>query len=515
MKMLKKIFGVVTVSVALGATGLKADFKQDLLKVFEQNHEDPHSESGKAFLEDQQALYRRFKSGIISKMMELLNSRCIEGATIDDGGVFCPGKSEIEMLKFSEWLWERIERYREKSKEITDHQMEKQVKNGKSCGFCTDFFSQCRIVFVRRMCNFGFACIRFLAGRFASEEMLFSQKNIDSRDEIIGEITKSLHFGMRNYVERHVLRSNLLHWLKFDCREWHDYERHLEDCLEELRKMCKHCLDYAGCYGLILTKFSDQDFRETNMFLESVKDDNADALWEKCKFKEKIDAFKKQKEHVSSKLADIEGKLAEHQKLLSKFAIDIKYAESGEILSATPKTEKDKYGTDVHKLLYNEYFVGGGVVELRERKSNLESEITKLEAKPHIEDKEDKFIKGIFAFRGYNAWFRLFFYLHTCCRYHLMKQEDQANAFGEEYDSIVKEIFIKSFPVVKDYSTKHRSFSEEKEIPAVMMKGCVCHHGELKTKKDFYDMQKNNNTTLFNMAFIEEEAEEMNKSSLY
>lgn len=91
-----------------------------------------------------------------------------------------------------------------------------------------------------------------------------------------------------------------------------------------------------------------------------------------------------------------------------------------------------------------------------------------------------------------------------------MKQEDQANAFEEECASMIKRFSIeRTFPVVKDFSARHRAFSEDKEVP---VRKFFFPNGKISAQKSFCNMHKNNNTTVFNKGFIEEE---MNKSSLY
>ena len=102
-KMLKKVFGVATVFVAFGSTGLKADFEADLLNVCKKCKVDPAGVS--IFLGSYKSLYQEFKRKVVVKMRKFHNLRLKEKKIVDDGSIFCPEKSEIEMLQFAKWLW--------------------------------------------------------------------------------------------------------------------------------------------------------------------------------------------------------------------------------------------------------------------------------------------------------------------------------------------------------------------------------------------------------------------------
>ena len=491
-KMLKKVFGAATVCVAFGATELKADFKTDLLLLCERYNVDPKSETTDAFLKFYKTLYRDFKRETVQEMVGLRNSRLAEEKKIIAGdGVFCPGKSEIEMLVFAQRLWRRVEFYNIKcwemlEKRVSNKMLKKSVSNknqkeGK-------FLSGCSAVFMRRVCNLSFACIRFFAGRFALEKKLFDTKAcpIDFTTDLHSELKKSVFTCcFRNSFE------------KF-CKKLEATSK-ISDVLKIIIDRCREIAHRAGCARYDLEMLSKDKFCKINGFLKSVKNDSADVLYEKYKFKEKIDFLEQDYRSCIQELSRITGEklgigfFHEYQIPIGVFQIPIGVF-----------SEVDTY--------YNR------VEELKKQKTTLESKIAELKTHPYIEDR--KLIERIFCFREYNAYLRLFFYCHTFIQDFLEEHvflkacmtngsKKMTNDFKEECDSMIKRFSIKrDFPVEKDYSAKYRAFSEDKEAPVCKF---VSPNGKIRVQESFYNMPKNNNTTVFNKGFLEE----MNKSSLY
>ena len=364
----------------------------------------------------------------MKKMRKLYNLCFKEKKIIDDGRVFCPGESEIEMLKFSEWLWRQVKNYEMEAKKI-------------DCRYDAVKY-ECYDAFVRRMYNFGFACIRFLAGRFASEEILFDEKDIESEEKVIDGIMKFFPAGMRDYIEREAFCQGVtLYRVLFICdgknREWG-----WKEYINGIYKHCLGVLNHAKACRLYLEKFSDQDFDKINAFWENVED-GAKVLLEDYEIIEEIDKLKKEKEKVVYELHEKEPRLEyfkQWKRRLLKIA-NVTYNERGEIVSATQKLEEDEYDTGVGVREYNRYrFVPVEVKKLRNTKTSLETEITELGTKLHLKDR--KLIEDIFKFREYNACLRFFFYLHASYQYALKKGSGSTNTFEEEYDSMV-EIFMK------------------------------------------------------------------------
>ena len=483
-KILKKIFGAATVCLAFGVCDLKADFKTDLLLLCERYNVDPKSETTDAFLEFYKTLYRDFKREIVQEMVGLRNSRLAEEKKIIAGdGVFCPGKSEIEMLVFAQWLWQRVEFYNIKCWEMLEKRVSnKNQKEGK-------FLSKCGAVFMRRVCNLSFACIRFFAGRFALEKKLFDTKACP-----IDFIT-DLHSQLKNSVFICCFRNSFEEF----CKKLKATSK-ISDVLKIIIDRCVDIAHYAHCARYGLKKLSKDEFCKINGFLKSVKNDSADVLYEKYKFKEKIDFLEQDYRSCIRELSRITGEklgigfFHEYQIPIGVFQIPIGVF-----------SEVDTYQNRVE--------------ELKKRKTTLESKIAKLKTHPYIEDR--KLIEHIFYFREYNAYLRLFFYCHTFIQDFLEEHvflkdcmtngsKKMTNDFKEECDSMIKRFSIKrDFPVEKDYSAKYRAFSEDKEAPVCKF---VSPNGKIRVQESFYNMQKNNNTTVFNKGFMEEMN---NKSSLY
>ena len=281
MKMLKRIFGVVTVSVAFGVCDLKATFEQDLQNVCKKYEINPVAVN--IFLEFYKSSYQEFKGKVVVKMRKLHNLCPKKKRLFDDGSVFCPGKSEIEMLQFAEWLWKQVKNYEMEAKKV-------------DCWHDAVKY-ECYDAFVRRMCNFGFACIRFLAGRFASEEILFNKKDIESEEKVIDGIMESFPASMRDYIKKKTFCNGVcLYRVLFICDRknakwgWKEYTAGIYE-------RCWGVLDHAKGCRLYLEKFSDQDFDKINALWKSVKGD-ANVLREDYEIREEIDKLKKEKERV-------------------------------------------------------------------------------------------------------------------------------------------------------------------------------------------------------------------------
>ena len=491
-KMLKKIFGAATVCVAFGATELKADFKTDLMKVCKKYGVDPKSKEANAFAIAYRVLYRDFKKEVVPKMVELRNSYLAEEKKIIAGdGVFLPGKSEIEMLEFAKWLWQRVKAYQIKGKEIINQKL-KELKESKNK---TEelLLREYREVFRRRMCNLSFVCIRFFAGRFALEEKLFAPK------DCVSDFITDLHSELRNSVLVCTFRKSpgdfykkLLKTVK---------EGRFADVLDVIIERCDEFEHYTRCSRSSLEKLSENDFGNINAFLKNVKDDSADELWKKYKFKQKIDFLEQDYKFCTRDLTNAET----NRERLSAGGIDIHYEYCiliGECLYKFSGSERDDLNNRIKKL--------------EDEKLGLGLEIERLKLEPYVEDRE--LIKHIFEFREYNATLRLFFYCHTLFQCFLEKNcfKDRAfyfaltDDFKEECDSMIKRFPIeRNFPFERDFSAKCRAFSEDKEAP---VRKFVFPNGKISAQKSFYNMQKNNNTTVLNKGFIEEK---MNKSSLY
>ena len=424
-KMLKKIFGVVTVFVAFGVCDLKATFDQDLLNVCKKYK--VNTKEVNIFLDSYKSLYQEFKDKVVVKMRKLHNLRLKGKKIVDDGSVFCPGESEIEMLRFAEWLWNEVKSIRETAQQST-------------CGHEV-LDKECYDAFMRRICNFGFACIRFSAGRFASEKMLFDEKDIESEEKVIGGILKSFPADMRDCIKNEtfcngVCLNRALYICDGENRKWG-----WEEYIEGIYKRCLGVLDHAKGCRLYLEKLSEQDFDKINAFLKSVKG-NANVLREDYKIKKEIDRLKKEKEGVFYKLRKKKGNLECFEackKRLSTIAI-VTYNESGEIVSARAKSKEHECDVGLDVNAYKKYrFVPVEVEKLRNTKTSLETEITKLGTKLRIKDY--KLTEDILAFRRYNVCLMFFFHLHASYQY-VLKEKVFPNVFEEEYDSMV-EIFMK------------------------------------------------------------------------
>jgi len=474
-KMLKKVFGVATVFVAFGSTGLKADFEADLLNVCKKCKVDPAGVS--IFLGSYKSLYQEFKRKVVVKMRKFHNLRLKEKKIVDDGSIFCPEKSEIEMLQFAKWLWKQVESVRETAQQST-------------CGHGV-LDKECYDAFMGRICNFGFACIRFSAGRFASEKMLFDEKDIESEEEITNRITESFPEALRDCIKKKAFCNGiyfprLLNLLGRKNEEW-AWEEYIKGIYEH----CWSILDHARDCRLHLEKLSDQEFGKLNVFLKSVKD-VANALREDYEIREKIDEFKKRKEMLSSELQKKEDNLRYFEiwrKRLPTIA-SVTYDKSGKIVSARPNLQNDKEDVDLGVWSYNEFrFLPVEVEKLRNTKTSFKTKITELETKLHIKDY--KLTEDIFAFRKYNVYLRFFFYSHTSYQYALRKNSVFPNAFEEEYDSVV-EIFMKRRCNSFDGAIVN-GFRKSKN---------VIHAGKVITKKSFLNMDKTGNTTLFNTKFM-------------
>lgn len=425
-KMLKKIFGVVTVFVAFGVCDLKADFEQDLQNVYKKYEINPVAVS--IFLDSYKSLYQEFKDKVVVKMRKLHNLRLKGKKIIDDGSVFCPGESEIEMLRFAEWLWNEVKNYEMEAKRI-------------DCWHDAVKY-ECYDAFVRRMCNFGFVCIRFSAGRFASEKMLFDEKDIESEEKVIGGILKSFPADMRDCIKNEtfcggVCLNRVLYICDGENRKWGWGEEYID----RIYKRCLGVLDHAKGCRLYLEKLSEQDFDKINTFLKSVKDD-ANVLREDYKIKKEIDRLKKEKEGVVYELRKKKPELEYFEtwkERLPTIAI-VTYNESGGIVSAKAKSKEHEYDVGLGVNAYKKYrFVPVEVEKLRNTKTSLETEIAKLGTKFQIKDY--KLTEDILAFRRYNVCLRFFFHLHASYQY-VLKEKVFPNVFEEEYDSMV-EIFMK------------------------------------------------------------------------
>ena len=475
-KMLKKIFGAATVCVAFGAISLKADFKQDLINVCKKHKVNPGEMS--IFLESYKLLYQDFKGKVVVKMRKLHNLRLQEKKIIDDGSVFCPGQSEIEMLKFAKWLWNQVQSIRETAQQST-------------CGHGV-LAKECHDAFMRRICSFGFACIRFFAGRFASEKMLFDEKDIEFKKEIIDRIIESFPAALGDCIRKKAFCNGIYFPRLLNLLDQKNAKWGWEEYIRGIYERCWSILDHASDCRLYLEKLLEQDFDKINTFWKRVKGD-ANVLREDYEIKEKIDKLKEEKERVASELYEEEDDLKYFEtwkERLSTIAI-VTYNESGEIVSATPKSKEHEYNVGVGVDAYKRYrFLPVKVEKLRNMKTSLETKITKLETKLHIKDY--KLIEGIFAFRKYNACLKFFFYLHASYQYALKEKSVFPNVFEEEYDSVV-EIF-----------TKRRCDSFDGAVMNGFRKSKnLIHAGKVTTKKSFLNMEnKTGNTTLFNTKFM-------------
>ena len=423
-KILKKIFGAASVCVALSSGSLKADFENDLLSVCKKHKVNP-AEIG-IFLKYYKSLYQKFKENVVVKMRKFHNLRFKEKKIVDDGSVSCPRESEIKMLQFAKWLWGQVKSYVESEERDSWNDVVKY---------------ECYDAFMRRICSFGFACIRFSAGRFASVKMSFDEKDIKSEEKVIDGIMESFPADMRDYIKKETFCNGV--WLRrLLCMCDREKKWGWKEYTEGIFNRCWGVLDYVKDCRLYPEKFSDQDFDKIDAFWKSVKGD-ANVLWENYKIEGKIDELEKEKGRVVDELYKKESKLEYFEtwkKRLSTIAI-VTYNERGEIVSATPNSKKDEYNTGIGVDVYNEYrFVPVRVEELRNMKTSLETEITKLEEKLHIKDR--KLSEGILAFHGYNACLKFFFYVHASYQYALKEKSVFKNTFEEEYDSIV-EIFTK------------------------------------------------------------------------
>ena len=456
MKMLKKIFGVATVYVAFGSMSLRADFEQDLLSVCKKCEVDPAGVS--ISLESYKFLYQDFKGKVVVKMRKLHNLRLQENKIVDDDRVSCPGKSEIGMLKFAEWLRVQVKNYEMQAKEIDF--WNDAVKHG------------CRDAFMRRMRNFGFACVRFCVG----------EKMLGSKEKVMDEVAEYFPSLVDEYTVFEVFCESLCKTAKLlDSQEY----------IDGIYNLCSMVLKRAESCRLHLEKLSDGDFCKINMFLKNVKNDT-NALREDREIRQKIDELKEQKEMLSSELQKEEENLEYFEIWQEKLPTiaSVKYDKSGKIVSARPNLPENKEDVDLGVWSYNEFrFLPFEVKKLRNTKISFEAEITELEAKLHIKD--CKLTEDVRAFRGYNACLKFFWYLFR------RMENDLKNTFEEDYDSIV-EIFMKRRCDSFDGAVVN-GFGKSKNLLHAMK---VMHAGKVVTKESFLNMEKEGKTALFDTKFV-------------
>ena len=164
-KMLKKIFGVATVSVALGATELKATFEEDVLKVCKRYGVNPKSKDMSPLLGNFNQLYLHFCKEVVKEENRLRANRWKGAVTFEDIGetLRLPTGEEVEVLKFCKRLWELILKYEKYSGELFSQEENRVFQYG------------CRFVFMRRMFEVVLICVRNFAEKFLSEENLFDK----------------------------------------------------------------------------------------------------------------------------------------------------------------------------------------------------------------------------------------------------------------------------------------------------------------------------------------------------
>ena len=485
MKMQKKILATMAVCVVFNSAGLKATFGDDLEIVC--TNYGVGSETISKSLESYKLLYEEFKRSVEQEMGKICDLRRKEKEMVDNSSVFCPGKSEVEVLLFAKWLWTQIKDY---------------VLQAKKMDFGGNVVEcECYDAFIRRICNFGFACIRFSAGRFASEQMLFDEGSIEKDGgKIVDEILTPLHSSLKGDVQTAIFKKSY--------EEWHAEYKKLIDAFGKTTEresafvgyldMMIGRMGYFAHHGrfprFALEKLSNKDFDMVNKFLGGIKD-TPDAMGEKCevykKLKKEIDDLWIKRLQVSNKIESNKRQIGDLKNIkdqLLKIAYKIEYDGNGGIKyvmaeRGSPLQEALQLAEKYNCILFHSSENKG----LEKQMQELTSNIDKLKAKISI---EGGVAKILFDFREHNAYLRLFFFCHTLfqsgLRKYFTKENDLTNDFKEEYDSMMK--------VIKSWNPFDEPFHHS---------GNVLHGEEVISKEDFLNTES---TSFLNEGFMLDES---------
>ena len=485
MKMLKKIFGVVTVSVALGAVSLKADFEKDLAGI-RSWFDLETSESAGGLVEKYSDLYSKFKKDVLEEFLELSKLRCAENADpshMDD--LHLPTKGEVEILKFAFSLWSCIWQYADPGEKLVIGYCEKEKNDT-----CRAFSAGCYSVFMRRMCEFGLTCIRNAAGRFESEA-LFNEEELKPNCNTVREIMKPFLKSVGICVVDHLFED-----FTKKIKECEHITMQPKDAKAFCISMFKGYEKTAGClagYCESLLAVVSKSYSSLSTMpkgnLEMLKGKNIDAFLEgyaqldaerEEAILEELKPMLAKKDAVceclkqgSQELRDLEGKIdfpvycakpnelrQNLAKMVQNFKGNNQSYKKKEYEQVTGELKKEH---DEHDLFWKKIeALRKEVFELEKevlrQKDAVEAEYKRLLSEKSFE--EEDLAQYVLEIRKCDAYFKSFFYGHTIIKNVLhgsvlkklkdhmnkvinkkhLKELELTDDFGDEYDNFVKSI---------------------------------------------------------------------------